>query len=154
MVFAILVSLEKTPGFHYLGRRQVPDRGNARVDALVEPAKIKVAGDVREPVQSDDRPVTAGRHDLDRFIFVELVIDGLDPFQGAPGIFIGKHDDPLDITQLFPGRGLKADIEGDILLAGNPPGVMEHLDHGLTGDPVVGLHEEFPGIGKSGNFRA
>ena len=87
-------------------------------------------------------------------IFIELVIDGLHPFQGAPGIFIGKHNDPLDIAQLFPGRGLKADIEGDVLPAGNPPGVTEHLDHDLTGDPVVGLQEEFPGVGKGGDFRA
>ena len=154
MVFATIVPLEKTAGFHHLGRRQIPDRGNARVDALVEPAKIKVAGDVRHPVQPDDRPVPTGGHHLNLFIFIELVIDGLDPFQGAAGIFIGKHNDPLDITQLFPGRGLKADIEGDVLPAGNPPGVAEHLDHDLTGDPVVGFQEEFPGVGEGGDFRA
>ena len=109
---------------------------------------------MRHPVQPDDRPVPAGGHDLDLFIFIELVIDGLGPFQGAAGILIGKHDDPLDIAQLFPGRGLKTDIEGDVLPARNPPGVAEHLDYDLTGDPVVGFQEELPGVGKGGDFRA
>jgi hypothetical protein len=31
---------------------------------------------------------------------------------------------------------------------------MEHLDHNLTGDPVVGLQEEFPWGGEGGDFRA
>ena len=63
--------------------------------------------------------------DLNGLIFIELVIDGLHPFQAEPGILQRQQDDPLDIPQLFPGRGLKADIEGDILLAGNPPGIIE-----------------------------
>ena len=46
-------------------------------------------------------------------------------FRPSRGILQRQQDDPLDIPQLFPGRGLKADIEGDVLPAGDPPGIIE-----------------------------
>jgi hypothetical protein len=154
VVLAILITLEETVGFLHLARRQVPDPENTGVDALVEPAEIDDAGNVGQPMEPDDGPIPGDFGDLNGLIFIELVIDGLDAFEAVAGIFQGHEDDALDIAQLLPGRGLKADIEGDVFPAANAPGVIKHSDNDVTGNPVVDLHEEFPGVGKGGDFRA
>ena len=83
---------------------------------MIEQAEIEVGRNILKPMEPHDGAVPLGFHQLDGLILVELIIDGLNPFQGLAGIFMGKQDDPLHIAQLFPSRGFKADLEGYLVV--------------------------------------
>ncbi len=154
MVFTVIVSLEKTFVFFQDQGRHVPNSGNARVDPLIEQAKVEIRRDVLEPMEAHHRAVPLGFHQLDGFIPVEFIIDGLHPDQGAAGTFTSQHENPLHITELLPGRGFIADLKGYLFVFRDSFAIIKHPGDHVAGHPVVDFHQEFLRIGQSFDFRS
>ena len=78
MVLATVIAVEMAFGLVQDGRGQVPDGGDAGINALVEQAKILGGRDFREPVEADHGPVPGGVYQVHGLVAVKLIVDFLD----------------------------------------------------------------------------
>lgn len=104
-------------------------------------------------METDDGPVPGSFYKIDALVAIELVIYFLNPPKAASGVTVGKKDDALNVAQLFPGCGVKPYLEGDVVILGDFPGILEHLDDHIAGHPIIDLHQKFQGIGELLDFR-
>ncbi|HLD46249.1 MAG TPA: hypothetical protein VJA64_00390 [Desulfobaccales bacterium] len=105
-------------------------------------------------MQTDDRAVTGGSYEFNSFIFIKFIINCLNFFQSAAGVFISEQNNSLHIAQLFSGRRFKRNLKGDGIILGDRFGVLKHLGDHITGYPVMRLHQKFLGVSQILNFRA
>jgi hypothetical protein len=105
-------------------------------------------------VEADDGAVTAGFHQFNFLILVKFIINSLHSSQSTAGVFVGEHNNALDIPQFFPGGGLEAHFKSDIFILRDDLGILEHSGDHITGHPVIDLHQKFLGIGEVLNLRS
>ena len=91
-------------------------------------------------MQPDDRTITAGFYQFNSLILIKLIINSLNFFQSATGVFVSEHNNSLNVAQLFPGRGFKPDLKRDCIILGYSLGILKHPGDHITGHPVIHLH--------------
>src|SRR5665647_3936838 len=115
MVLAILITLEIAFSFFDGRGRKIPDGRNTGVYPLIKQTIINSTGDFFEPVQPDDRTITAGFYQFNSLVLIKFIINSLNFFQSTARVFVSEHNNSLNIAQLFPGRGFKRNLKRDCI---------------------------------------